>query len=180
MKNLLRTHTFILTLSLLLSAVLSSAQNSTSFDNAVAYAQPASYTTTAAVSEIARYTSINDILANNYFQLAGTTIHPYMMVENASRNYEPVMVDKNTSVSLKFASNKIEYSTNGQTYTFNIVNVEQYLNTSDKCLIRSKIQVECDAVKIGKEKVKMIEVYVDQNNHISFIAVGDSELYLRP
>ncbi|MBC8172888.1 MAG: hypothetical protein H7X71_03185 [Chitinophagales bacterium] len=133
-----------------------------------------------AVSDLTAFTSIHDISITNYFQLVGKKIMPYMIVENTTNNFSPALLSAN-NVSLVFTTNEIQFTENGQTKTFKVENVEQYVNTSDKCLIRTKIEIQCEPSKVGKKKVEhMIEVYLDQNDHISFIAVGDTELYLRP
>ncbi|MBC8046474.1 MAG: hypothetical protein H7Y00_06740 [Fimbriimonadaceae bacterium] len=178
-RHLLRLkHTLLIAATILCFNI--SAQT-TNFNDALAYNE-----TTVnhdenekKVSNILSSTSINDVSVSNYFQLKGNVIHPYMVVENAKTSYEPVVVSENT-ISIQFDDEYITYKKADKTYSFKVNNIEQYVNTSDKCLIRAKIEVNCNTVKMEGEKVDKISVFIDQNNHISFIELGDNELYLRP
>lgn len=134
----------------------------------------------SSLTDITNYTSTSDITATNYFQLTGKTIDPYMAVKNVKKEYEIVKADANEKISLRFGPKSVEYNIGGETYEFVVNGVDQYFNNSPKCLVRGKIEVSCEEVKIGKEKIENIAIYFDQNNHISYIEVGDTELYLRP
>lgn len=134
----------------------------------------------SSVSDITNYTSTSDITATNYFQLTGKIIEPYMAVKNVKKEYEVVKADASEKISLRFGAKSVEYNIGGETYEFVVSGLEQYFNNSPKCLVRGKIEVSCEEVKIGKENIDNIAIYFDQNNHISYIEVGDTELYLRP
>jgi hypothetical protein len=103
-----------------------------------------------------------------------------MAVKNVKKEYNVIKVNASEKISLSFGTRSLEYEFGGQTYVFVVNGVDQYMNTSSKCLVRGKIEVSCEPIKIGKEKIETISLYFDQNNHISYIEVGDTELYLRP
>lgn len=132
------------------------------------------------VSEVSNFTNVHDITATNYFQLTGKVIHPYLAVKNVSKGYEAVKIDANNKIALSFSTKSVQYTYAGKTYNLNVNGVDQYFNTSEKCLVRGKIEVSCEAMKINGEKINSLSLYFDQNNHISYIEVGDTELYLRP
>lgn len=131
-------------------------------------------------SAIISFTNSIDITAQNYFQLAGSTLNPYMIIENTRKNYSPQILEIEQQTAIYFGNNFIEYRHNGKSEVFQINNIDHFVTTSDKCLIRSKIEVQCETVKINKQKINVIDIFLDQNNHIAFISIGDTELYLRP
>lgn len=133
----------------------------------------------AIVAAVTNYTNIQDINVQSYFSLVGDHISPYMQIKDANQSFDPQVIEANT-VSFSFRPNTIEAVVDGNEYTFSIVNLEQYQNTSDKCMIRTKMDVEFKAEKINGEKVSTLSIYVDRDNHISFIQLGNTEYYLRP
>jgi hypothetical protein len=138
------------------------------------------YTATAETANTSSFTKVTDISATSYFQLSGVKIAPYLAVKNIKKSYESVMFDANNQTTVLFKSKTVEYTNSGKTYHLEINGIDQYYNTSDKCLLRGKIEVRCNTVKIGDEKINTIAVYFDQNNHIAFIEIGSTELYLQP
>ncbi|MFN3940699.1 MAG: hypothetical protein ACK4IY_08925 [Chitinophagales bacterium] len=193
MLNLMKlTH---LTTALLITAVCINAQNA--FDNALVF-NTGNQTATAAhstekspanisvnnsetsiVEIVSAYTAVEDITLKNYFNLAGNRIQPYMRIANASNSFNPENIAANT-VKIAFNNRTIEYVLNGELYTFEISNIDHYLNNTPNCLIKAKIDVQCKPIKVNKEKISEVAVYVDSSNHISFIEIGNTEYYLRP
>lgn len=136
--------------------------------------------TSGDIPAVIRYTNTGDITVNNYFGLVGMQIFPYMEIQDAGQEFDPQLIAENDMISLDFSARTITYHIDGSAYTFEIETVEQYLNTSDKCLIRSKVEVRVKPRKIGGEKIDTLNIYIDKDNHISFLEVGNTEYYLRP
>lgn len=184
-----------LTTAFMITAVCINAQNS--IDNAFVYntgneTAIAAHTVTkspatisgntgeASIVEIvSAFTAVEDITLKNYFNLTGNRIQPYMRIANASETFNPEKISAN-AVQITFNNKTIEYALNGESYFFEISNIDHYINNTPNCLIKAKIDVQCKPIKVNKEKISEIAVYVDNNNHISFIEIGNTEYYLRP
>ena len=125
------------------------------------------------------YTAVEDITLKNYFNLAGFKVMPYMQIADADNSFDPERVEMNT-VQFAFTNRTVEYLVNGKIYEFEISNIDHYVNNTPNCLIKAKIALQGKPIKVNKEKISEISIYVDRNDHISFIEVGQTEYYLRP
>lgn len=125
------------------------------------------------------YTAVEDITLKNYFNLTGFKVMPYMQIAETESSFAPERVEMNT-VQLLFTNNTVEYLVDGEIYEFEISNIDHYVNNTPNCLIKAKIALQGKAIKVNKEKISEIAIYVDRNDHISFIEVGATEYYLRP
>lgn len=125
------------------------------------------------------YTAVEDITLKNYFNLAGFKVMPYMQIADADNSFDPERVEMST-VQFAFTNKTVEYLVDGKIYEFEISNIDHYVNNTPNCLIKAKIALQGKPMKVNKEKISEISIYVDRNDHISFIEIGETEYYLRP
>jgi hypothetical protein len=130
-----------------------------------------------AVNEV---TSKDEFLVSSYFTLAGKRIVPYMMVDNSSFSFEPSLLESGEMVSIQFNNDHVEYIIGNKTHRLEIEHIDQLSNKSGNCLVTGKIEIHCTPSKISDEKIEEIGVFLDHDNHITFIQIGDAEYYLRP
>lgn len=128
---------------------------------------------------VTNYTTVADITLKNYFNLAGNRVMPYMQIADAHNSFDPERIEMNT-IQFSFSNRTIEYLVNGKIYSFEISNIDHYVNNTPNCLIKAKIALQGKPIKVNGEKISEISIYVDRNDHISFIEVGETEYYLRP
>ncbi|MFZ1824044.1 MAG: hypothetical protein WAU21_00465 [Chitinophagales bacterium] len=184
-----------LAITICASAFCLTAQNT--IDNALVYNngnETASITTTTqtinsteavvasstnVLDMVTLYTAVEDITLKNYFNLAGFKVMPYMQIADADNSFDPERVEMNT-VQFAFTNKTVEYLVDGKIYEFEISNIDHYVNNAPNCLIKAKIALQGKPMKVNKEKISEISIYVDRNDHISFIEIGETEYYLRP
>jgi hypothetical protein len=130
-------------------------------------------------AETEDFTKGEDIFVSSYFTLAGKQIIPYMKVENAHFSFDPEMISVDEKVFIQFNNDHVEFRMGTKTYRLPIQNIEQLSNKNGNCLVTGKIEINCKATKIQDEKVDQIAVYIDRDNHISFIQIGSAEYYLQ-
>jgi hypothetical protein len=154
-------------------------------ENLMAYASPSATLTansgsghTDEASNLT-ITRADEVIISSYFTLSGKTLKPYMMVNNNSMSFDARQLDLEENVSIRFNNDNIEYVTDGKLYRFPIRNIDQYLNNTPNCLLKSKIVVNTGTVKVDEEKIDEISVYLDHEDHISFVRIGEQEFYLK-
>ncbi|KRP06903.1 MAG: hypothetical protein ABR95_04690 [Sphingobacteriales bacterium BACL12 MAG-120813-bin55] len=130
--------------------------------------------------EVTGYTDAGSMIISSYFTLAGKSIKPYMKVESNNITFDAQVVQPEENISIRFNNDHIEFTENGKINRLEIIDIAQYLNNSQNCLVQSKIEVNCKPTKVKGEKVKEVAVFIDHNNHISFISIGNTEYYLQP
>jgi len=153
-------------------------------ENLMAYASPSATLNTSGnhanpLAESVVYTDANELLVSSYFTLAGKTVKPYMQVNNNSLSFDARQLSLEENTSIRFNNDNVELNSNGKLHRFPIQEIDQYMNTSKNCLLKSKISIECKPVKVGEEKIKEINVFLDHDQQISFIQIGDQEYYLK-
>ncbi len=125
-------------------------------------------------------TRSDEVIVSSYFTLAGQFIRPYMVVTNDGVSFDPVLLNGQQQASFRFENDHVEYVTGGKTYRLDISSINQLQNRNGNCLVTGKIEIKVDATKIDGEKVNEVGVFIDHENHISFIKIGKAEYYLEP
>lgn len=138
---------------------------------------PASKSNLSSGNEV---TSKDDVLVSSYFTLAGKKIVPYMVVDNSSFTFEPAILENAETVTIQFNNDHVEYRIGSKTHLLQIDHIDQLSNKSGNCLVTGKIEIHCTPSKVSDEKIEEIGVFLDHDNHITFIQIGDAEYYLRP
>jgi hypothetical protein len=149
-------------------------------NSAIEVSHASSVSANSATAEVTGYTDAGSMIISSYFTLAGKSIKPYMKVENNNITFDAQLVKPEEGINIRFNNDHIEFTENGKISRLEIVDIAQYLNNSKNCLVQSKIEVNCKPTKVKGEKVKEVAVFIEHNNHISFISIGNTEYYLQP